>query len=782
MSFTPSENSSALPLRPALKEDQPASPKSGPAKVVSIAEPGSITPLSGSEDSSRPKQFRAGVSERRMTGRPSIPTSSSRLSMLSQSSVDEPVPTSDASSPAQGKHHKYHSPLQHGHHEHRHNKLLSQVAEWLQAEKAKRAAKKAHKRGDEVEDNEDSHVFRSRTASQSSDSSAISLEKLQQILEDNMSSFGLETLPAASPTTEVRRPGYGQKRRSSIRKMYIGSSDTEYQDGDVVVPSCDVVLDNSKTMSYGGGASESAVETVTLSTSKKAEKERKSWLKFKNEIVRLAHTLRLKGWRRVPLERGGDIEVKRLSGALTNAVYVVSPPKDLPIQNSNGEPHMPKPPPKLLLRIYGPQVEHLIDRENELSILRRLARKKIGPRLLGTFTNGRFEEFFNAETLTFDDLRVESTSKQIAKRMRELHDGIDLLENEREEGPFVWLNWDKWVNNCEKVISYLDKEILSGKESKDELWRSRGLVCGVEWPQFKAAIDKYRKWLDSYYGKGGVNRRLVFAHNDTQYGNILRLVPEKLSEGSAPSPLLLPENRHKQLIVIDFEYASANTPGLEFANHFTEWCYNYHDTTRAWACNTQRYPTLEQQMTFIRSYLNHRPQFNPRASATPKMYPLEGSSRNSISDFYLDSRTPGGSTVDLQSSNYAEEEARREQETERQVQELLKEVRIWRVANSAQWVAWGIVQAVVPGLDDKSNASDAPGDEPSSGSTTASETLEIKDGSDKAVEGDEEEEFDYLAYAQDRAMFFWGDVISLGIVDKAELPDDLLKKVKILEY
>lgn len=482
--------------------------------VVSIAEPESITPLSGSEDSTRPKQFKAGVSERRMTGRPNfLSNSSSRLSMLSQSSVDDPVPASEESTPAlRGKHHvypKHHEPLHHGHHEHSHH-LLTQVAEWLQAEKAKKAAKKAHKRNHE-EDKDRTTFSRPRTSSQSSDASSISLERLQQILEDNMSTYGIDSLPTSSPTSAARRRSHSQRSRSSARKMFVASSDTEYHDGDVVVPSCDVVLDNSKTMSYGGGTSDSAMETVTLGTSKKAEKERKAWLTFKSEIVRLAHTLRLKGWRRVPLEQGGDIEVQRLSGALTNAVYVVSPPQDLPTPDGKTAS---KPPPKLLLRIYGPQVEHLIDRENELSILRRLARKKIGPRLLGTFTNGRFEEFFNAETLTFDDLRVESTSKQIAKRMRELHDGIDLLENEREEGPFVWLNWDKWVSNCEKVISYLDKEIASGKASKNELWRSRGLVCGVEWPQFKAAIDKYRKWLENYYGKGGVNRRLVFAHND----------------------------------------------------------------------------------------------------------------------------------------------------------------------------------------------------------------------------------------------------------------------------
>lgn len=34
------------------------------------------------------------------------------------------------------------------------------------------------------------------------------------------------------------------------------------------------------------------------------------------------------------------------------------------------------------------------------------------------------------------------------------------------------------------------------------------------------------------------------------------------------SPLLIPSNQHKRLQVIDFEYANANMPGLEFANHF----------------------------------------------------------------------------------------------------------------------------------------------------------------------------------------------------------------------
>jgi len=164
-------------------------------------------------------------------------------------------------------------------------------------------------------------------------------------------------------------------------------------------------------------------------------------------------------------------------------------------------------------------VEHLIDRESELQILRRLARKKIGPRLLGTFTNGRFEQFFQARTLTAKDLRAPETSKHIAKRMRELHDGIELLEEERDDGPFIWLNWDKWKDRCEEVISYLDHQILTVKPasipSRSEGWKKHGLICGVEWSVFRSAVRQYRDWLyEQYGGAAGLRRKLVFAHND----------------------------------------------------------------------------------------------------------------------------------------------------------------------------------------------------------------------------------------------------------------------------
>lgn len=35
-------------------------------------------------------------------------------------------------------------------------------------------------------------------------------------------------------------------------------------------------------------------------------------------------------------------------------------------------------------------------------------------------------------------------------------------------------------------------------------------------------------------------------------------------------------NEHKQLVVIDFEYANANPPGFEFANHFVSTNLPHH--------------------------------------------------------------------------------------------------------------------------------------------------------------------------------------------------------------
>ncbi|KAI1433571.1 kinase-like protein [Xylaria sp. CBS 124048] len=765
----------ALPLRSAMKHDDdgeraPDSSTASSIKAVQIAEP---EPEPDSFEEALPKrQFSAGIAKR-LSGRFPVPAVGFSRFLPSQTSLEPFNGLGGAASPQDD------SPQSQTPRRHRIDvvgeRIIAQVTEWIQSERSKQKNRKSrrvyrrHHPKSDVDGLEES-ITRARRLSTDSQSSEVSLDRLQRIIDDSMTSLGLNAVPHYSP----RLGRKSQRRRPAILHR-TASSDTDFYDGDVLVPSCDGVLDNSKALSYTGG--DAANEDTASALKRTSEKEYQAWLTFKSEIIRLTHTLKLKGWRRVPLSDGHAISVERLSGALTNAVYVVTPPAEFVDRSESGR----KNPAKLLLRVYGPQVEHIIDRPNELSVLRRLARKKIGPRLLGTFENGRFEQYLNAVTLTAEDLRDPDTSKQIAKRMRELHDGMPLLREEKDGGPAVLKNWDHWLTRVSQAISFLDKKIMAGNlgpvKNAADAWKRRGFICGTDWPTFKAMFDKYRQYLfDAYGGPQVVRDHLVFCHNDTQYGNILRVRPD-----DKKSPLLQPNYEHKQLVVIDFEYASANVRGYEFANHFTEWCYDYHDDKTPFACNVDRYPNPDEQYRLIKAYVNHRPEYpHPGASppaltplatpimgpSTPSLGPSASASTSSLAEFMLDARVPPG--------GWKEEEQRREEQAEEQIKSLIEETRLWRPVCSAMWIAWGIMQAKIPGFDPEERCSEDVQDAQPSVASAAAASVEEEEGDPLA--------FDYLGYAQERAMFFWGDCVELGLVKLECLPENVQENIKFTHY
>jgi choline kinase len=147
----------------------------------------------------------------------------------------------------------------------------------------------------------------------------------------------------------------------------------------------------------------------------------------------------------------------------------------------------------------------------------------------------------------------------------------------------------------------------------------------------------------------------------------------------------------------------------------------------------------------------------------------------------LDARVPAG--------GWKEEERKREEAAEREVGRLLEETRLWRVANSAQWVAWGLVQATVPGLEgegegDVSGEGDASGEvKEEVNGTGAAAGAGKREGTDHDDDGEEEEEdFDYLSYAQERAYFFLGDCVRMGLVKAEELGEEVRARIKLVDY
>ena len=232
---------------------------------------------------------------------------------------------------------------------------------------------------------------------------------------------------------------------------------------------------------------------------------------------------------------------------------------------------------------------------------------------------------------------------------------------------------------------------------------------------------------------------------------------------SADSPLLLPMNSHRQLVVIDFEYASANPRGYEIGNHFCEWMANYHSPIASHELHEACYPTIEEQRNFLRAYIGHSIPHHHKGfpcqssqldiSVTPELGYFNDMRLPPPPDQYmLDARTPIGAGGSARS--YREEEAVGQEALEQEVECLRQEARVWRPASHATWAAWGVLQAKIPSEERKE---DGIVDE------------KWTDGAVNGQDGDKFKEFDHLGYAQERVLFFWGDMIALGIMSEEEV-------------
>lgn len=369
---------------------------------------------------------------------------------------------------------------------------------------------------------------------------------------------------------------------------------------------------------------------------------------FQRDTLAIIRDLEIPGWTSQRI-RPSHLHIQRVSGAYTNAVYFVSYAPSTPSLS-------PRSPPKLLLRIYGPSVSNLLSRATELAHLHKLSLLDIGPRLLGTFANGRVEEYLLSHPLNKYDLRNPRTSKWIAMRMRELHSIYPKPHAKYQ----VWKNIFNWIKQADRVskrLRRLNRVTPVQRQALDE----------IDLPRLHGELHAYRQYMDTWEEKTG--RKVVFAHNDTQYGNILRLDRPPLNQPA-----------HHALVVIDFEYSGYNARGVDIANHFSEWMMDYHsaDGLPPHEIRWQAYPSPKEKQRFVKAYLNHNP------ASEYKVYDNTAKqSRKMSGAIYADGTDSEDEIVDADSPE------------DPQLAILMEEVRRWTPAVHAMWGVWGIVQSDV---------------------------------------------------------------------------------------
>ncbi|KAI0662556.1 kinase-like protein [Cubamyces menziesii] len=349
------------------------------------------------------------------------------------------------------------------------------------------------------------------------------------------------------------------------------------------------------------------------------EARRYNTVPFAEQLLRILHTIRAPSWSE-PEITPESISIQKVSGSLTNAVFFVSCP---PVAKAR----------TVLLRVYGPSSGSLIFRPRELHTLHVLSsRYHIGPRVYGTFENGRVEEYFDATALSAADLRDPAISSWIGARMAELH-GVDIDVVALDAHPQCPLQIGV-KNNVTSWLAFA-RDVLALPGAPLHVRHALDLdTFEHEWALFL-------RWMDQKEASDGSSPR-VFSHNDAQYGNLLRL--RSLPEG---------QPAHRQIIVVDFEYASPNPAAFDIANHFHEWTADYHGSTPH-LLDPTRYPTTEQRRNFYHAYLTH----------------IQSSS--------------GAPTTPADSPPHVSEAALRT---------LDEQVRAWSPASHAMWAVWGVVQA-----------------------------------------------------------------------------------------
>jgi choline kinase len=165
------------------------------------------------------------------------------------------------------------------------------------------------------------------------------------------------------------------------------------------------------------------------------------------------------------------------------------------------------------------------------------------------------------------------------------------------------------------------------------------------------------------------------------------------------------------------------------------------------------------------TYLTHRPAVTGGVTSPLATPAMRGGTGSAVTPFNLDDGPD--------SSSWSQDQKSLEEDLEAEVRRLMQQTRLWRAMNSAQWVAWGIVQAKTPGMEEGVSEMLATSNN-GNGHKTPGETKLVPVDADI----DEEDGFDYLAYAQDRAMFFWSDLLTLGLINPDDLPAPMVEHIR----
>ncbi|XP_040168709.1 choline/ethanolamine kinase isoform X2 [Anopheles arabiensis] len=251
-----------------------------------------------------------------------------------------------------------------------------------------------------------------------------------------------------------------------------------------------------------------------------------------------------------------ELQLKRISGGLSNFLYYVSLPEHHYYGNNNnnngGKKSHPNSrrgsfatdhhtvtktatkarngskrarkdsgasllePKEVLLRIYGQtHGEHALETMlTESVVFTLLSERKLGPKLHGIFPGGRIEQYIPARALLTAELSDAKISLKVAEKMAAIH-SMDIPVS--KEPDWIWNTMARWLKGIAGTLETMERDRANGNVKKaggigDQSGEEANIITTMD---LAGEVEWLRSVIESE------DFPVVFCHNDLQEGNIL---------------------------------------------------------------------------------------------------------------------------------------------------------------------------------------------------------------------------------------------------------------------
>lgn len=212
----------------------------------------------------------------------------------------------------------------------------------------------------------------------------------------------------------------------------------------------------------------------------------------------------------------------------------------------------------VLIRISGESTNKLVNRTEELLVIKFLTENRFGSKLIATFNNGIITEFLPGQTLTPVQLKQEPIATLIALQFANLHE----------------INFDHVFERKDQLFAMIDKFVNLADGQK--------MIKNDYVTVSKSVLEHELHFLQNNLMSRLIVIKgddLVFSHNDLNAYNVIY------------------DAIDSRVNFIDFEYASVNNRAFDIANHMIE----HADIGTKY--NSANCPDQQFKLHFIRSYL-----------------------------------------------------------------------------------------------------------------------------------------------------------------------------------